>query len=114
MTHAFDSVAVLAVLVVYALATARHLGLSTTVLLLAGDKDDWTPADRCRTLVSSLSRTGIVDAVYYPNAYHSFDSKVADRTVPGAAGKQHHLAYDTAAAPDAEARTKAFFAKHLR
>jgi len=64
--------------------------------------------------VSRLQRGGIVDAVYYPNAYHSFDSKVADRTVPGAAGKQHHLAYDTVAAPDAEARTQAFFVKYLR
>ncbi len=52
-------------------------GIDIPVLLLAGDKDDWTPADRCRTLVSGLSRGGIVDAVYYPNAYHSFDSKVA-------------------------------------
>lgn len=89
-------------------------GVDVPVLLLAGDKDDWTPADRCRTLVSGLSRAGLVDAVYYPNAYHSFDSKVADRNVPGAGGKQHHLAYDPSAAPDAEARTKAFFAKYLR
>jgi dienelactone hydrolase len=84
------------------------------VLLLAGDKDDWTPADRCRSLVSGLRRGDLVEAIYYPDAYHSFDSKVADRTVQGAAGKHHHLAYDTVAAPDAEERTKAFFAKYLR
>lgn len=89
-------------------------GIDIPVLLLAGDKDDWTPADRCRSLVSGLQRGGLVEAVYYPDAYHSFDSKVAARTVPGAAGKMHHLAYDTVAAPDAEARTKAFFAKYLR
>lgn len=89
-------------------------GIDIPVLLLAGDKDDWTPADRCRSLVSGLLRSDLVEAVYYPNAYHSFDSKAADRTVPGAAGKQHHLAYDTVAAPDAEARTRAFFAKYLR
>lgn len=89
-------------------------GIDVPVLLLAGDKDDWTPADLCRTLVSGLQRGGIVDAVYYPNAYHSFDSKAPDRTVPGAPGKHHHLAYDTVAAPDAEVRTKAFFEKYLR
>lgn len=89
-------------------------GIDIRVLLLAGDKDDWTSADRCRSLVSGLRRGDLVEAIYYPNAYHSFDSKAADRTVPGAAGKQHHLAYDTVAAPDAEARTKAFFAKYLR
>ena len=75
------------------------------------------PFDSFKTgnaLVSGLRRGDLVEAVYYPNAYHSFDSKVADRNVPGAAGKQHHLAYDTVAAPDAEARTKAFFAKYLR
>ena len=90
------------------------VGVDIPVLLLAGDKDDWTPADRCRSLVSGLQRGDLVEAIYYPNAYHSFDAKVADRTVPGAAGKQHHLAYDTIAAPDAEARTKAFLAKYLR
>ena len=89
-------------------------GIDIPVLLLAGDKDDWTPADRCRSLVSGLRRGDLVEAIYYPNAYHSFDSKAADRNVPGAGGKQHHLAYDTVAAPDAEARTKAFFAKYLR
>lgn len=89
-------------------------GIDIPILLLAGDKDDWTPADRCRNLVSGLQRDGIVDAVYYPNAYHSFDSKVADRNVPDAAGKLHHLAYDPVAAPDSEARTRAFFAKYLR
>lgn len=89
-------------------------GIDIPVLLLAGDKDDWTPSDRCRKLVGSLVRGDLVEAVYYPNAYHSFDVKAVDRTVPGAAGKQHRLVYDTVAAPDAEARTRAFFEKYLR
>jgi dienelactone hydrolase len=55
----------------------------------------------------------LADAVYYPNAYHSFDSKVLDRTITVADGKSHHLAYDPAAALDAEARTRAFFDKYL-
>lgn len=90
------------------------VGVDIPLLLLAGDKDDWTPADRCRNLVSGLQRGELVEAIYYPDAYHSFDSRAPDRTVSGAAGKQHHLAYDRVAAPDAEARTKAFFAKYLR
>jgi dienelactone hydrolase len=93
---------------------AFDFGIDIPVLLLAGDKDDWTPADHCRRLVASLSRPDLVEAVYYPNAYHSFDSKTRDRTVPGAGGKTHFLSYDPVAAPDAEARTKAFFAKILR
>ncbi len=93
---------------------AFDTGVSIPILLLAGDKDDWTPADRCRQMVADLARPNLVEAVYYPSAYHSFDSQAPDRTVPGAAGKQHHLSFDPAAAPDAEARTKAFFAKVLR
>ena len=85
------------------------------LLILIGDKDDWTPADRCRQLqAAGFARPELVEAVYYTNAYHSFDSTARDRTVPGTAGKMHRLAYDPAAAPDAEARTRAFFAKYLR
>lgn len=88
-------------------------GIDIPVLLLAGDKDDWTPSDRCRKLVGSLARGDLVEAVYYPEAYHSFDAKAVDRTVSGAGGKPHRLVYDSVAAPDAEARTRAFLAKYL-
>src|SRR5262245_41321522 len=44
------------------------------LLILIGDKDDWTPADACRKLQSAgFSRPDLVEVVYYPNAYHSFD-----------------------------------------
>ncbi|WP_421997306.1 dienelactone hydrolase family protein [Reyranella sp.] len=85
------------------------------LLVLIGDKDDWTPADRCRQLqAAGFVRPDLVDVVYYPNAYHSFDSNARDRTVPGGGGKVHRLAYDPEAAADAEARTRAFFASLLR
>jgi dienelactone hydrolase len=84
------------------------------LLILIGDKDDWTPADRCRQLqAAGFTRPELVESIYYPDAYHSFDSRAPDRTVPGTGSKMHHLAYDPAAAPDAEARTKAFFDKYL-
>jgi dienelactone hydrolase len=85
------------------------------LLILIGDKDDWTPADRCRALQSAgFVRPELVEAVYYPDAYHSFDANLRSRTVPGAPGTTHHLEYDPSAAADAEARTKAFFEKLLR
>lgn len=85
------------------------------LLILIGDKDDWTLADNCRRLqAAGFTRPDLVEVVYYPNAYHSFDSKAADRTITVANGKSHRLAYDPIAGPDAEARTKAFFAKYLR
>lgn len=85
------------------------------LLILIGDKDDWTPADDCRKLqAAGFTRPDMVEAVYYPNAYHSFDVRTRDRTITVANGKSHRLAYDPAAAPDAEARTRAFFAKYVR
>jgi dienelactone hydrolase len=90
-------------------------GVAVPLLILIGDKDDWTPADNCRRLQKAgFARPELVEAVFYPNAYHSFDSKVSDRTLVVADGKSHHLAYDPVGGPDAEARTKAFFAKYLR
>jgi dienelactone hydrolase len=84
--------------------------VAVPLLILVGDRDDWTPASNCRRMqASGFTHPELVDAVYYPDAYHSFDSKQPGRSVYG-----HHLAYDPVAAPDAEARTKAFFAKYLR
>jgi dienelactone hydrolase len=89
--------------------------VSVPLLILIGDKDDWTLAENCRKLqAAGFAQPSLVDVVYYPNAYHSFDSRAADRTITVADGKSHRLAYDPAAAPDAEARTRAFFAKYLR
>ena len=84
--------------------------VAVPLLILIGDRDDWTPADNCRKLqAAGFTNPGLVDAVYYPNAYHSFDSNAPDRSVAG-----HRLIFDPSAASDAEARTKAFFAKYLR
>jgi len=93
-------------------APAFNAGIDVPVLILIGDKDDWTPADASRRL--KPDRPELVEIVYYPDAYHSFDAQVRDRTVPGAPGKTHQLAYDPVAAPDAEARTQAFFDKLLK
>lgn len=80
------------------------------LLILIGDRDDWTPADNCRRLEKGgFTQPGLVETVYYPNALHSFDSKLPERTAFG-----HKLGYDAVAGPDAEARTRAFFAKYLR
>lgn len=89
--------------------------VAVPLLVLIGDKDDWTPAEDCRRLQSAgFANPGLVEFVYYPNAYHSFDNRaVGDRKITVADGKSHRLVYDSAAGPDAEARTRAFFAKYL-
>jgi dienelactone hydrolase len=89
--------------------------VAVPLLILIGDKDDWTPADDCRKLqAAGFVRPDLVEVVYYPNALHSFDNNVPDRTITVADGKSHRLGYDPSAAPDAEARTQAFFARYLR
>ena len=42
------------------------------LLLLAGEKDDWTPAAVCTAL--AISQTGApITVKVYPGAYHAFD-----------------------------------------
>lgn len=100
----------------YPLCSAqRDRNVAIPLLILIGDKDDWTPAEDCRKLqAAGFARPDLVQVVYYPNAYHSFDSRSPDRTITVANGKSHRLAYDTQGAPDAEARTRAFFGQYLR
>lgn len=89
--------------------------VAVPLLILIGDKDDWTPAANCRRLqAAGFTHPELVEAVYYPKAFHSFDAKAQDRTIVVADGKSHHLVYDPAAAADAEARTDAFFDKLLK
>jgi len=88
--------------------------VAVPLLILIGDKDDWTPADNCRRLqAAGFTRPDLVEIVYYPNALHSFDSRGPDRTITVADGKSHRLGYDPSAAPDAEARTRSFLARFL-
>jgi dienelactone hydrolase len=89
--------------------------VAVPLLILIGDRDDWTLADDCRGLqAAGFARPGLVEAVYYPDATHGFDSRNPDRTLTVADGKSHRLAYDTVAGPDAEARTRAFLEKYLK
>jgi dienelactone hydrolase len=98
-----------------ACSAAFDRDVAVPLLILIGERDDWTSADSCRKLqMAGFARPELVEAVYYPKAYHSFDSTALDRTITVADGKSHHLAYDPGAASDAEARTKAFFDKYLR
>jgi dienelactone hydrolase len=49
--------------------------LETDTLILIGEADDWTPAQRCERWVDLVQRTGhIVQLKSYPGALHSFDA----------------------------------------
>ncbi len=45
--------------------------------ILAGEIDNWTPAEPCRLLVDKLKEKTSIDITVYPNAHHSFDSEIA-------------------------------------
>jgi dienelactone hydrolase len=95
-------------------SSRADLNVAVPLLVMIGERDDWTSASDCHRLqAAALVNPSLVEFVYYPNAYHSFDNQAPDRRVTVADGKTHHLAYDPSGAPDAEARTRAFFAKYL-
>ena len=72
-----------------------HAGVYRPVaplLILIGEKDDWTPAEPCRKLADAARAAGHPVAIkVYPGAHHSFDSPnrvryVAARINPNAPG----------------------------
>ena len=76
------------------------------VLILIGDKDDWTPAAPCESLhsIQEQREPGRVRLTVYPGATHSFDFNAPSRV--NQYGK--HLAFDARATRDAERRVERF------
>ena len=73
--------------------------LNSDLLVLIGDKDDWTPADRCRDM-HIINRAGYsYDLVVYPNAYHSFDVPGGNLVYFG-----HRIQYNAVASQDSVRR----------
>src|SRR5262245_28791044 len=91
------------------------------LLILIGEKDDWTPAEPCRRLIEASQRAGApVTIKIYPGAYHSFDSANPVRYVEtwvNASSPTGHGA-TTGGDPDAWAdgirEVVAFFDRYLR
>jgi len=91
------------------------------LLILIGDKDDWTPAEPCRKLTDAAQQAGYpVTIKIYPGAYHSFDSYSPVRYVaarvnlnaPG--GRGATTGGDPAAWADSIREVVAFFGRYLR
>jgi dienelactone hydrolase len=52
------------------------------LLILIGERDDWTPPEPCRRLAAAAQAAGHpVEVVVYPGAHHSFDSAAPVRHV---------------------------------
>ena len=79
---------------------------SVPVLVMVGEKDDWTPAAKCQAVTG---KTGF-EVVVYPGLTHAFTMNF---------GKPvdylgHHMEYDDKAALDAQQRADAFIAAHMK
>ena len=90
------------------------------LLILIGEKDDWTPAEPCRRLAESAQKAGHPLAIkIYPGAHHSFDSSnpvryVAERINMNSPTKRGATTGgDPAAWADSIREVLAFFGRHL-
>lgn len=63
-------------------ARMRSYEIAGPLLVLIGEKDDWTPAQRCVELRDKLARTqpdAPFEVVVYPDSYHGFDGRAPIR-----------------------------------
>lgn len=73
-----------------------------------GNKDDWTPSNRCERVGQHY------DLYVYDGAYHSFDREAPSRVREGNNGSLHKLVYDPNATSISEGRTREFFKQNLK
>lgn len=88
--------------------------MTVPTLVLAGELDDWAPADACRKMVDGQDDWGIsrrkgegvpIRLVVYPGAYHAFDSPNL-KTPTVLFG--HHLEYNQSAADQSAVALREF------
>jgi dienelactone hydrolase len=91
------------------------------VLILIGEKDDWTPAEDCREMVEVGRKAGFpLNIIIYPGAYHSFDSDYPVRynalrtNASSPSGKGATTGGNPAAWSDAKKQVVSFFGLHLK
>jgi len=91
------------------------------LLILVGERDDWTPAKPCEELAQRAQAAGYPVAIkVYSGAKHSFDSSAPTRYLPNrrnassATGRGATTGGDPVAWADAINKVTAFFAKQLK
>ncbi len=82
--------------------------IDTPTLILIGDKDDWTPANRCVRYVDTLQTPHGTTLKVFAGAQHAFDFEGIDKQVEG-----HTVRYDPQAAEKAIQMIRAFLGKWL-
>ena len=93
--------------------------MTMPTLVLIGDRDDWTPAQRCREMKNGTDVIGetrglgdrsMVDLVVYRGAYHSFDTALLPQ---GVLYHGHWLQFNQAATERALVDVRAFLKAKL-
>jgi dienelactone hydrolase len=91
------------------------------LLILIGEKDDWTPAEPCLQLAAAAREAGQpVSITVYPGAYHSFDSPMPSRYIAGRvnpnapSGRGATTGGDPRAWQESIRQVDGFFARHLQ
>jgi dienelactone hydrolase len=91
------------------------------VLILIGEKDDWTPAEVCREMVEEGRKAGFpLNIIIYPGAHHSFDSDNPVRynalrtNASSPSGKGATTGGNSAAWSDSKKQVALFFGQHLK
>jgi dienelactone hydrolase len=79
---------------------------SVPVLVMIGEKDDWTPAAKCQAVTGKTD----FDVVVYPGDTHGF-TLAFEKPVDYLG---HHLVYDEKSTQDAQQRADAFMAAHMK
>lgn len=91
------------------------------LLILTGEKDDWTPAEPCRELARRSHAAGYpVEIKIYPGAHHAFDNNAPVRYVAqrnnanSPTGVGATTGGDAAAWADAREQVATFLARYLK
>lgn len=91
------------------------------LMILIGEKDDWTPAEPCRRLAEIAQQAGFpVSIKIYPGAHHAFDSNFPVRYDPARVngnaptGRGATTGGDPKAWEDSIREVVAFFEQHLK
>ncbi|MFD1627235.1 dienelactone hydrolase family protein [Azospirillum griseum] len=88
------------------------------LLLLVGEKDDWTPIQPCLDLVKRDGVKERTELVVYPNAYHGFDAPDAPvrkrKNLATAPTGTAHVGTDEEARQDSIGRVRVFLQEQLK
>lgn len=103
-----------AAIAMYPSCRAPLAGLNAPLLILIGDKDDWTPAKSCTAMMPPEQTGPEVTLQIFPGAYHAYDTIGKPHQVSGSRGSSHHLEHNPPAEIASIDLVKEFLGKHLQ